>query len=1063
MKMTFQKSGRRWLPGVFLAMVGGFALVIGLSAAESPTEVERVGELGRKDCLVFEGTQAFSAAGILSPLELRLEFYSLSAPAAPLSDYLAWIQRSVRLGYQRSGFAKAVVTATADRKAQRIRVSVSEGPRFNCGAAKVTGLEPALAERLTNRLHLASTLTEPAKGPGLPCFPWPWREGGHVPVDPLSLTGFERSVVAALAELNRHQAEAQVELTFDENRRQADLLIQVTKPGVVGTLDQIEVEGLRRNSREELLSYLQLRPGMPLSGNVTNDTSRRLWDSGRFSGQLMSLSPLTEPGRFRLDLTVVEFTNAPPLRQELTAEEKAFMKLRDWVLNWKNRPEDWVFEAQMTRSGRRANAKVVFGQEGLAILMRQPSATNAAALRYGFVAAPQHIGFYSGPEQSKLVGKAMGGQYETIVAMGGNPEHDNDRGHVHVGGGWHNKSLGTPYSMRLDLAPVFFVALAHPLDGSCRLAQGILSVQSETNADIAFEMTAEATTGRLMAWHMSMQTNDVRLVLRCEEGAFARVLREVAAGSAAFTNALDPRHPWSSSLAMLGRDLRETLEKDFPEVLDWLGEGLAGRANAKELFNAVAVLEEFPWRALVAPLDFFSSSPSEPDTGEEFPFVLDGSVPSLTAGNDWVRLLGGGIMRASDVLWPRGSWPWALMRDATFLAAGEARLATNDTARLAQAEDTGPLGCLIAAHALGRFDPRMAVTFSQQGAARATPAALQDDLRVLLRGEKAGQRFLQSSLRRAPVFKEKDLLALMKLIGTNALPIVFDCFTALRANSSLPPDEALRPVIERHWERQIRPPLLTVFAKLCLTGYLASSPRPDASQATAAAGWLREAADQGYAPAQIWLGQFYAKGLGVNIDSKVAAMWMGKAVEQGYPHATCELGRLYLSLNDREEAARWFRRGTQDACSTAEMELAKLLLGATGATREQQEEGIALLRKAAGHNSVEAWFYLGMAYEQLKRMEEALDSYRKAAFKGLAEAQLKLGVLLSDGFITKPDYVEAWVWLKQAASKGSRFADTLSRTIGRKLTAEQLEDGRRRLSQIDKGAGWQGKELIPKL
>ena len=201
------------------------------------------------------------------------------------------------------------------------------------------------------------------------------------------------------------------------------------------------------------------------------------------------------------------------------------MKLRDWVLNWKNRPEDWVFEAQMTRSGRRANAKVVFGQEGLAILMRQPSATNAAALRYGFVAAPQHIGFYSGPEQSKLVGKAMGGQYETIVAMGGNPEHDNARGHVHVGGGWHNKSLGTPYSMRLDLAPVFFVALAHPLDGSCRLAQGILSVQSETNADIAFEMTAEATTGRLMAWHMSMQTNDVRLVLRCEEGAFARVLR----------------------------------------------------------------------------------------------------------------------------------------------------------------------------------------------------------------------------------------------------------------------------------------------------------------------------------------------------------------------------------------------------------------------------------------------------------------------------------------------------------------------------------------------------------
>jgi TPR repeat protein len=866
-----------------------------------------------------------------------------------------------------------------------------------------------------------------------------------------------------LAELNRHQAEAQIELTFDENRRQADLLIQVTKPGVVGTLDQIEVEGLRRNSREELLSYLQLRPGMSLSGNVTNDISRRLWDSGRFSGQLVSLLPLAELGRFKLDLTVVEFTNAPPLKQELTAEEKAFMKLRDWVLNWKNRPEDWVFEAQMTRSGHRANAEVVFGQEGLAILIRQPSATNAAALRYGLVAAPQHIGFYSGPQQSKLVGKAIGGQFETLVAMGGNPEYDNARGHVSIAARWNYNSPGTPYSMQLDLAPVFFVALAHPLDGSCRLEQGILSVQSETNADIAFEMAAEASTGRLMAWHVSMQTNDVRLVLRCEEGAFARVLREVAAGSAAFTNALDPRHPWSSSLAMLGRDLRETLEEDFPEVLDWLGEGLVGRTNAKELFNLVAVVEEFPWRELVAPLDFFSGTPSEPDTGEEFPFVLDGSLPSLTAGSDWVRLLGGGIMQASDVLWPRGSWPWALMRDATFLAAGEARLATNDTARLTQAEDTGPLGCLIAAHALGRFDPRLAVAFSQQGAARATPTALQDDLRVLLRGEKAGQQFLQSSLRRAPLFKEKDLLALMKLIGTNALPIVFDGFTALRTNPNLPPDEALRPVIERHWEKGIRPPLLTAFAKSCITVYLASSPRPDASQATAAAGWLREAADQGYAPAQILLGQLYAQGLGVKTDSKAAAIWIGKAAEQGYPHAACELGRLYLSLNDRDEAARWFRQGAQEDCPAAEIGLAQLLLGATGATREQQEEGIGLLRKAAKHNSVEALFYLGMAYEQRNKMEEAVDSYREAAVKGLMQAQLKLGVLLSDGFFTKPDYVEAWVWLKQAASQGNRFADTLARTVERKFTGEQPEDARQRLKQIEKGSGWLGKELIPKL
>ena len=75
------------------------------------------------------------------------------------------------------------------------------------------------------------------------------------------------------------------------------------------------------------------------------------------------------------------------------------------------------------------------------------------------------------------------------------------------------------------------------------------------------------------------------------------------------------------------------------------------------------------------------------------------------------------------------------------------------------------------------------------------------------------------------------------------------------------------------------------------------------------------------------------------------------------------------------------------------------------------------------------------------------------------QAQMKLGVLLSDGFITKPDYVESWVWLKQAASQGNRFADTLARTVERRLTGEQLEDARQRLKPIEKGSGWEG--IVP--
>jgi TPR repeat protein len=1042
-------------------MLGALALAMDLPAAEAPAAAERVGDLGRKECLEFEGTQTFSRAGILDQLDMRLEFYGRSDPAAPLVDYVAWIERVVRQGYQRSGFAKVAVQATADRAAQRIRVNVAEGPRFKCGAVRVTGLDAALTEQLTNRLQEAAALGESTKSPGQPFFYWPWREGSDVPADPASQAGLARNLVAALAELNWHGAEAQVELALDETRRQADLLVQVRKPGVVGTLEQIEVEGLRLNSRDDLLSFLQLRPGMPVTGNVTNDVLQRLWESGRFNGHFASLSPLAEPGRFKLDLALVEFAHAPPLKQELTAEQQAFLKVREWLLDWKSRPEDWLIELEGTRSGRRFSAEIALGQEGLAILIRQvASATNPPALRYAFVAAPQHLGFYSGSQRSKLVGKKPNLQVESFVALTGNPKDGDAHGGLSVGAKWHTKSAGMPYSMRLELAPVAFVASAHLWEKECHLGQGRLSVRSQADENPAYEVTADAATGRLLGWRMASRTNDARLAVRFEEGAFARVLREVAVGSEAFTNALDPQHPWSSSLAMLGRDLRETLEKDFPEALDWAGKNAAGLANARELLDAVPMLEDLPWSELLAPLDLFAETASETDSGEDFPFVIEDPLTSKSTGSDWVRLLGGMMLRANETLYLRGSWPWAILRDATFLAAGESRWATNDTARLAQSEDTGPLGCLIAAHALGRFDPRLAMIFSERGAARTTPAALQGDLRVLLRGEPAGPKFLRSALQRAPLFKEQELRTLMKLFGTNALPLALDCVAALKANPNLPPDEVMRAAMEQHWEKAIRPRLLTEFAKSCLTGYQAVSPLPDATRAALATGWLRGAAEQGYAPAQMFLGQLYVQGLGVSADPQAAARWMRQAADQHYPHSACELGRLYLKLDNREQADRWLRIGAQENCASAEIGLAQLLLNQKVAPRDQQEEGINLLRKAAEHGSAEAEFYLGMILEQQNKMDEALGHYRQAATKGVLQAQMKLGDLLSDGVSTTPDYVEAWVWLAQVAHQGNRMAAAQARRVERKLDADQLREAKRRLRQPHQSPGAPGIRTV---
>ena len=1031
------------------------AATLALAAAESPPPSALVGELGRKEALVFEGTRTFSGATILRQLEMRLEFHAQANPTAPLADYLSWIERSARQGYLRSGFAQVTVTAAVDRATHNIRVSVAEGPRFTCGALQVTGLEPPLLQQLTNRLSAAEALLEPAATSGQPSFSWPWHEGQHLPADAASLDLLQRSVVAALAELNQLGAEARVELRFAQGRPQADLLVTVTNPGRTAVLDRIDIQGLRLNSREAVLSLLQLRPGMQLSGNLSNDALQHLWASGRFRGHRAALEPLPTQGSFKLGLDVVELTNAPPLDQELTAEEKALLKLREWVLNWRNRPEDWLLQLESTQDHHLVVAQLAFGKSGLACLLKG-TASNAISpkLAFALIAAPQHIGYYSGRRQVKLAGTPKNTQLWVDLTVAGNPDRDQGTGNITLAAGFRSASEGTPYRIKLDLAPVVFVALAHPFEGSCQIENGLLSLRSEPEADLKSHLTVEAASGRLLAWQMSAHTNAGRLALSSEAGAFARVAKEIAGLSAGFTNEFDPRHPWSSSLATLGHDLPGLLENTSPDFLRFITEVVPGGFTSEELLRALTMLEAFSWRELIAPLDLAYGAAFESDAGEDFPFVLEGNLPSFAAGNEWLRLLGGMVLKVDDDLWPRGSWPWALVRNATFLAAGYGHCATNDIARLVQVDDTGPLACLVAAQALGRFSPSLAVAFAQQGASRLTPAALQADLRVLLNGEKAGQSFLLHALQRAPAIKPDEFPAFIKLIGTNALPVALDGLAALKANTNIPPEVALRPVLDRHWEQVIRPQLLTAFARLCLGSSQGPGSVLTPAQARQVAGWVQQAAEQAYAPAEMLLGNLYLSGVGVAADPGRAAAWIARAAEHGYPHASCTLGRLYASMGKQEEAVRWFRLGAQEGCSDAEVGLARLLLDNSALSSEQREEALALLNKAAGRGSADAQLYLGSLYEHQGKMEDALARYREAAWRGNPQAQAKLGDLLSDGFSTTPDYIEAWAWFKHSAAQGNRLAATLARSIERnKLKPEQVEEANRRLRQIEKTIG----------
>ena len=79
--------------------------------------------------------------------------------------------------------------------------------------------------------------------------------------------------------------------------------------------------------------------------------------------------------------------------------------------------------------------------------------------------------------------------------------------------------------------------------------------------------------------------------------------------------------------------------------------------------------------------------------------------------------------------------------------------------------------------------------------------------------------------------------------------------------------------------------------------------------------WYRQAARQGFVPAQYNLAMMYERGRGVERDFGRAAMWYRRAATLGDVHAQHHLGEMYQQgrgvTRDPGEALRWIKRAAE--------------------------------------------------------------------------------------------------------------------------------------------------------
>lgn len=189
--------------------------------------------------------------------------------------------------------------------------------------------------------------------------------------------------------------------------------------------------------------------------------------------------------------------------------------------------------------------------------------------------------------------------------------------------------------------------------------------------------------------------------------------------------------------------------------------------------------------------------------------------------------------------------------------------------------------------------------------------------------------------------------------------------------------------------------------------------------------WLQQAAGNGDADAQYWLGErYYDGGSGFGKDRAAAFMWLEKAAAQGGRGEQSHVGWRYYSNGDYDNARRWLQKAADQGDSTAKFYLKKIdglqhakrppapdhsaapPRDAVAATAELQR------RAEAGDTGAQGLLPCYYAEPNGARAEY----WRQCdAAQGNATAQTRLGRQYYDS----GDIAAARHWLQQAADDGS--------------------------------------------
>ncbi len=335
---------RLWIISSWL--IGSYALIAG-----DPPAIKVISQLQ------ISGNHDFPTEQILD--QLRSHPRAIEAANRTSQEWHTTAQSLILNGYHSLGYADATVTI-----AGRGQLLISEGPHYKTGEIRINGASESLALAIRTQLSGSSKESpadsSPTQAPKNSTITIKtntpagikqennekaWQGGQSREFYEETRLYLQKVATEAIELDGRSGGKLTVRFESEASAARMHLVVDVTDMGRAVEVNDFVVEGLMRDTPDELIQYLGLKPG-PCSLVDRQAIETQLRDSARYlSHRLELLEPFRSDDPHRLFIHVKECPGAPKILEPLTPEQVALLKVRDWLENFEARGHQWVISA----------------------------------------------------------------------------------------------------------------------------------------------------------------------------------------------------------------------------------------------------------------------------------------------------------------------------------------------------------------------------------------------------------------------------------------------------------------------------------------------------------------------------------------------------------------------------------------------------------------------------------------------------------------------------------------------------------------------------------------------